>query len=546
MSAPVRAIDDGVEIDVQVVPRASVTRIVGTHGERLKVQLAAPPVDGAANEALVELLARVLDRPRQAVTVVAGATHKRKRLRVRGLALAEALARLGLCGLCLLMSAGCPPNTQEIDVDVVTPEDTDELEAANNVAMVLEPGGGIFSGVADGLDFDLSVSLEPDDELRTLALYLARDESLLAWGRTAAFTYAAAARGISVFLGQPGGLSTFPLVLDLPDDGLLAAAAPGRGVVLLSSTGATSYIDGFTLETLEAASLSAPPAADDGVLVGDINGGVMRVAWSDGLRAHRFDPGDDTWVDVEHVGADAVGARAGAAWVVDGDAQVLSVIGGGAMLDVVAIDLAPDDDGTLAVGTVAGLQLDATRAGASARWATRDDGDVGEEVVLFGADDPTLPVLYLLRAGAATGPVGPWRDGQCVQLDPGTDGAPVRMLCGGGTRDDVPTGDALVLTLGRDATASVELRPALLEPPMPSPLWLADDVAVYAQGESVLLPIDRATLARGEPRTGLRGRGGQTVPLEGGATLVVGGSDATGAPSARMQVFTPAVASPAR
>ena len=48
---------DASELDVQVVPRASQSRIVGPHDGRLKVQLAAPPVDGAANTALIDLLA---------------------------------------------------------------------------------------------------------------------------------------------------------------------------------------------------------------------------------------------------------------------------------------------------------------------------------------------------------------------------------------------------------------------------------------------------------------------------------------------------------
>ena len=541
MNPAIRAVDDGIELDVQVVPRASVTRIVGRHGDRLKIQLAAPPVDGAANEALVELLARTLDRPRSAVTVVQGATGKRKRLRIAGVALTDAMLRLGLSGLLGVVASGCQPAIQEVDVDVVVPEDADELEAANNASMVLEPDGATYTAEADGLDFELSVQLDPDDELRTLALYLARDESLLAWGRTAAFTFGAAGAGIAVFLGEPGALSTFPLLLDLPDDAVLAAAAPGRGVVMLSSTGATSYMDGFTLETTEADPLTDPPPADDGVLVGDAAGGVMRVAWASGLRVHRFDPGDDAWIDVEHTGAASVGDRPGAAWAVDGDAKVLSLFGGGTKLDVVAIDLVVRDDDTLRAGVVDGLQLDAPRAGASALWSTREDSDDAEDVVLFGSDDAGRSAIYLVRAAAALGPAGKWSDGRRVQLDRGRDGAAVRVLCGGGLRDAPPSGDALVVTLWAARTAAPEERAALLDPPMASPRWFVDDVAVYAQGEGVLLPLERESLAAGDPRAALRARGGQLVPLEGGATLVVGGSDPSGAPTTRIQVFTPDV-----
>jgi len=69
---------------VRVQPRASRSEIVGLHGEALKVRLAAPPVDGAANAALVELLADALGVPRRAVRIVAGATSRGKVVEVDG------------------------------------------------------------------------------------------------------------------------------------------------------------------------------------------------------------------------------------------------------------------------------------------------------------------------------------------------------------------------------------------------------------------------------------------------------------------------------
>ena len=60
------------------------------------VRLAAAPVDGAANAELVETLARVLDLPRRAITITAGATSRSKRVRLDGLTREEALRRLGL------------------------------------------------------------------------------------------------------------------------------------------------------------------------------------------------------------------------------------------------------------------------------------------------------------------------------------------------------------------------------------------------------------------------------------------------------------------
>jgi uncharacterized protein (TIGR00251 family) len=69
---------------VRVQPRASRSEIVGLHGDALKVRLAAPPVDGAANAALVELLADGLGVPRSCVRIVTGATSRGKVVEVDG------------------------------------------------------------------------------------------------------------------------------------------------------------------------------------------------------------------------------------------------------------------------------------------------------------------------------------------------------------------------------------------------------------------------------------------------------------------------------
>jgi uncharacterized protein (TIGR00251 family) len=83
----------GVRIAIQVQPRASRTELAGLHGEALKVRLAAPPVDGAANEALIRFLAETLHVPRTAVTISSGLSGRRKHVLVSGLGLAE-VARL--------------------------------------------------------------------------------------------------------------------------------------------------------------------------------------------------------------------------------------------------------------------------------------------------------------------------------------------------------------------------------------------------------------------------------------------------------------------
>ncbi|HZX44026.1 MAG TPA: DUF167 domain-containing protein [Myxococcaceae bacterium] len=88
----------GVELSVRVKPRASRPGIGAVREGALEVRVGAPPVEGAANDALVELLARELELPRRAVTLVSGEHGRSKRVRIEGLTLAEVRARLGLVG----------------------------------------------------------------------------------------------------------------------------------------------------------------------------------------------------------------------------------------------------------------------------------------------------------------------------------------------------------------------------------------------------------------------------------------------------------------
>lgn len=74
----------GVEIDVRVIPRAGKSAIGGVRDGRLLVRVAAPPVEGAANDAIIELLSKLLDCPRRAVRIVSGEKSRSKRLAVDG------------------------------------------------------------------------------------------------------------------------------------------------------------------------------------------------------------------------------------------------------------------------------------------------------------------------------------------------------------------------------------------------------------------------------------------------------------------------------
>jgi len=84
MTAWLRQDGGSVLLEVLVQPRASRTRLAGEHGGRLKIQLAAPPVDGEANAALASFLADALGLRRADVEVERGRAGRRKTVRLRG------------------------------------------------------------------------------------------------------------------------------------------------------------------------------------------------------------------------------------------------------------------------------------------------------------------------------------------------------------------------------------------------------------------------------------------------------------------------------
>lgn len=83
-----------VRVTVRAKPRASHSRIARVDGLKVEVALAAPPVDGAANEALLELFASALSLPKRSLSLVLGQTGKHKVIEITGLTAEEVTARL--------------------------------------------------------------------------------------------------------------------------------------------------------------------------------------------------------------------------------------------------------------------------------------------------------------------------------------------------------------------------------------------------------------------------------------------------------------------
>jgi uncharacterized protein (TIGR00251 family) len=91
---------DGCTLAVRLHPGARKNGVTGVHADALKIALTAPPVDGKANEALIEFLAEALRLPRARVAIVAGFTSRTKTLRITGKSAAEVTAALSPVLIC--------------------------------------------------------------------------------------------------------------------------------------------------------------------------------------------------------------------------------------------------------------------------------------------------------------------------------------------------------------------------------------------------------------------------------------------------------------
>lgn len=96
MSIQISPVKDGIRLGVQVQPRSSRNQVVGEQDGCLKVKLTAPPVEGEANQALINFLAQVLAIPKKSICIVKGESSRHKLVDIHGLSVSAFLDRLNL------------------------------------------------------------------------------------------------------------------------------------------------------------------------------------------------------------------------------------------------------------------------------------------------------------------------------------------------------------------------------------------------------------------------------------------------------------------
>jgi hypothetical protein len=85
----IRQTDSGLEVALHVQPRARRDEIVGVHNGALKLKVSAPPVDDAANRAVIEFFAALLDVPKTRLQIVAGLKSREKVLRIESVSISD-------------------------------------------------------------------------------------------------------------------------------------------------------------------------------------------------------------------------------------------------------------------------------------------------------------------------------------------------------------------------------------------------------------------------------------------------------------------------
>jgi uncharacterized protein len=87
----VRETIQGLEFQLHVLPRAKRSELAGLHNGALKMRITAPPVDDAANRAIVEFFSRLLNIPKSSIQILAGAKSRDKKIQIKSLSLSRLL-----------------------------------------------------------------------------------------------------------------------------------------------------------------------------------------------------------------------------------------------------------------------------------------------------------------------------------------------------------------------------------------------------------------------------------------------------------------------
>jgi len=503
--------DGSVTLDVLVQPRASREKVGPVHDGRLKVAVTWPPVDGGANAAVVALLAKALGVPRSAVEVIAGATSRRKTVRIGGV-LRAAVAALAL--------GACSGETGTVSVSLTTAPGSTLLDSVQTLTVEITNPHQVLTAERTSEGFSLAIDLPASETTGALLVDgLDAGGALVATGASPAFAFSAITGRVVVYMAAPDSVGVAPEALDPPRSEVGTAELPYGAIFAGGRTtggvsDANEIYNAYDHSLLPGLPLPAPRA---GLAVGAGELGVYMFGGVDDVNVPRdqlwrFDPAVRPNGQFLIIGDKDGFARTGETLVAVGDEHFL--LTGDPAAQVLGLG------GTVAARTDVET-LPATVATVTASDGVRTSVFVGPSSVTrfrdnhFEAAEP---------AGRAGGVAVPLPGGGVGIVCGGTDAVIVDAATGtGSTVPGIPT-------LSKTGGAAAATDQSLLIAGGTTAAGVDGRVEIY--DAATLAPIATATLT--VPRTGA-----VAVPLPNGQILIAGGVDAAGAPVATLELFTP-------
>ena len=521
----VRGVDGAVDLDVLVQPRASRAKVGPEHDGRLKIAVTAPPVDGEANAAVTELIAKQLGIARGAVAVVAGETSRRKTVRI---AAARSVIELWLAPLLMVWVAvtGCQGTVGTVDVTLAVSPGSTLLDGVETVRLTLtNPPQTATSQRSPSGGFAIDLQLDATNNTGSLIVDgLDANGTTIATGATPPFPFGGVAANIVIFLAAPNSISTALVNLDPPRTELASVpvsygavfvgGALGDGTPSAVTAIYNAFDHAFQVGVVLPAAKSAVALAvgTSGNYVYVFGGTDATGAPSDTVQ--RFDTSVAPAGSISDFGAFAGFARTGQTALSIGNENILvtgtpvAELSGTAVTVTARPDIADLPPSGAAVTANDGV---ATAIFAGAAGVTRYRNNV------FDA----LDVASAARDGAVV-----------VALAGGT----VGVVCGAGdlVRIDAATGTADTFSIPSatrtGCAVAATTRHLVIAGGTNAGGDLATTAEIYDAGTLALI----ATQPLAVPRTGAT-----ATALPNGQIMIAGGVDAMGAPIGTLELFTP-------
>ena len=521
----IREVEGGVVLDVLVQPRASRAKLGPIHDGRLKIAVTAPPVDGEANAAVVEYVAKQLGIARGSVEVIAGASSRRKSLRI-AITRAALVAAIGAVTGAVIGAGGCTGSVGTIDVSLITAPGSTVMTNVQTLRFsITDPHQEQTAKRGSDGKFQIDVQFDATDTRGAIIVDgMDSTGTVIASGATPPFPLNGTNANVIIYVAAPNSIAAAPTSLTPARSAVGTAAltygAAFAGGLLADNTAsdATAIYNAFDHSLTAGVALPAPRS---GLAIGLGSLGEFVYAFggndSSGVPTDtlsRFDITVSPAGAITDLGSFSGLARTGQQAISIGDENLL----------VTGLPAANIDGNALKVTA----RTEVARLPSGGAAVTGSDGIAaaifadGSGVTRFrNSQFETLALPAAARDGAAVATLA---------------GGKVGVMCGGA---DLIRIDAAAGTAEPFANVPSELRTGCAVASTTRYLVIAGGTnAVGVVGTAEIYDAASLALVGTQPLVVPR-TGATATPLPNGQILIVGGTDATGAPIETLELFTP-------